>query len=102
MGGSAFVAPASSRPSAGLAVAEVFGVEVGAGLAAGLGTGVGDQDDALAGEFEALAAADISAGDHFIHADHIGAGILEALAVFGAGAVRLGLPFGSRGTPGVG
>jgi len=62
----------------GSAVAEVFGVEVGPGL---LPTGFGGEDDALPRELEALAAANIPAGDHFVDADHVGACILEALAV---------------------
>ncbi len=65
-----------------LTVAEVFGVEVGAGL----GTGVRGQDHTLAGEFEAFATANIAAGDHFVDANHIGARVFKALAVFGTGA----------------
>jgi len=42
----------------------------------------------LAGEFEAFAAADIAASDHFVDANHIGARIFESLAVFRTGAAR--------------
>jgi hypothetical protein len=69
----------------GSAVAEVFGVEVGPGL---LPAALGREDHALPCKLEALAAAYIPAGDHFIDAHHIGARILESLAVFRTGASR--------------
>src|SRR5437879_13725003 len=69
------------------AVAEGFGIEIGAGLGAGLlGAALGGQDDALPREFESLATANVPAGDHFVDAHHIGARIGAKLAVLRPGA----------------
>src|SRR5579862_5561145 len=69
----------------GSAIAEGFGIEIGGGRAAGR---IGNEHDALPGEFESLSAAQVAARDELIHADHVGASLRETLLVFLAGAAR--------------
>jgi len=89
--------PPMLRPPRRSAVAEGFGVEIGAGLDTGLlGAALGSQDDALPREFESLATANVPAGDHFVDANHIGARIGETLAVLRPGAAREFFLFGAH------
>src|SRR5690348_12326242 len=72
--GSAFVLHAG-KIWRGSAVAEVFGVKIRAGL---LGAALGGEHHTLPGKLEALPAADVPAGHHFVDAYHIRPRILES------------------------